>query len=247
MMRRQVFRIDGLTVEEHLFRMQDETLKPFSRHLHPGVENVLGVRVPQLRKLAARIAHSDWQHYLSSPGTYYMEERMLHGMVLGAIPPDDDVERYLGRVSRFVKEINSWSVCDTFKFAGGKKYVMAHRERFWEFLNTWMHSDKEYEVRFGVVLSMQLFIDCEHLPALLHAYAAIGHEGYYVRMAVAWALSVCYVKYPDVTLAFLQHCRLDVFTLRKTVSKILDSYRVSAERKEQIKKLRETPAGQDSV
>ena len=61
--------------------------------------------------------------------SYYMEERMLQGMVLGCIRPDNDVEVYLERVTRFVKLINSWSVCDTFKFGGGKKFLATHKVR----------------------------------------------------------------------------------------------------------------------
>lgn len=44
-------------------------------------------------------------------------------------------------------------------------------------------------------MSMQLFIDDEHIGQLLEEYDAIRHDGYYVKMAVAWALSVCFVKF----------------------------------------------------
>ena len=92
------------------------------RGTSPGVEHVLGIRLPALRKLAARIAKGDWERYLDTADGFYMEERMLQGMVLGCIRPDEDVEVYLHRVTRFVWIINSWSVCDTFKFGGGKPY-----------------------------------------------------------------------------------------------------------------------------
>ena len=131
--------------------------------------NVLGVRIPHLRQLAKRIARGDWQAYLATADTYYMEERMLQGMVLGCIRPDDDIEQYLERVTRFVRLINSWSVCDTFKFAGGKRFIQAHRERLWEYLKGWMQAEGEYEIRFGVVMSM----------------AAVHRRGAYPRIASA--------------------------------------------------------------
>ena len=68
--------------------------------------------------------------------------------------PDEDVEVYLHRVTCFVWMINSWSVCDTFKFAGGQRFVDRHAGRLWEYLKQWMNADGEYEVRFGVVMSM---------------------------------------------------------------------------------------------
>ena len=141
--------INGLTIKENLLRLAGEGNKKFTESLHPGIENVLGVRVPALRQLAAQIAKDDWQAYLQSADTFYMEERMLQGMVIGCLKIKD-VEEYLSLVSGFVSLINSWSVCDTFDFAGKQRFVDRNKERVWQFLEGWMQSDKEYEIRFGV-------------------------------------------------------------------------------------------------
>lgn len=108
------YRLDNLTIKEHLLELAERGNKSFAESLNPGVEHVLGIRIPDLRKLAVRISHTDWEEYLLTADTFYMEERMLQGMVLGCIKPDADVEFYLQRVTRFVWIINSWSVCDTF-------------------------------------------------------------------------------------------------------------------------------------
>ena len=159
-------------------------------------------------------------------------------MVLGCIQPDEDVEVYLHRVTCFVWNINSWSVCDTFKFGGGKAFIRRHSARLWEYLKEWMKASGEYEVRFGVVMGMSYFLDTDHVDELLSLLDGIRHEGYYVRMAVAWALSVCLVKFPEKTLDFLQNCHLDDFTFRKTLQKIGESYRVSEEMKKAVKALK---------
>ncbi len=225
-----------LDIKAELLRLAEQGNKPFTQSLNPGVPNVLGIRIPQLRKLAARIAKGDWEAYLTTADTYYMEERMLQGMVLGCIRPDRDVEVYLERVTRFVHIINSWSVCDTFKFGGGKKFITTNRDRLWQYLKDWMQAEGEYEIRFGVVMSMQLFIDEEHIDELLRLYDHIRHEGYYVKMGVAWALSVCFVKFPDITLRYLQgQNSLDNFTYNKALQKITESYRVDAATKQTIK------------
>ena len=58
------------------------------------------------------------------------------------------------------------------------------------------------------------------------------HEAYYARMGVAWALSVCYVKFPERTLRWLrEECPLDDWTFNKTIQKIGESFRVSPEGK----------------
>lgn len=229
---------EGKTIREHLLMLAEKGNKAFAMTLNPGVEHVLGLRIPDLRKLAARIAKADWENYLSSAGTYYMEERMLQGMVLGCIRPDSDIEVYLERVTRFVRLINSWSVCDTFKFGGGKKFVAEHGDRLWEYLKGWMRAEGEYEIRFGVVMAMGLFVDEVHLAEYLSCLDSIRHEGYYVKMAVAWALSVCFVKFPEITMGYLKQNHLDDFTYNKALQKICESYRVSAEMKPAIRAMK---------
>ena len=232
------YRLEGLTIKEHLLQLAERGNKKFTESLNPGVEHILGIRVPDLRKLAARIAKDGWEAYLDTADTYYMEERMLQGMVLGCIRPDADIEVYLHRVTCFVWNINSWSVCDTFKFGGGKRFIEANKDRIWEYLKTWMRAEGEYEIRFGVVMAMQYFIDEEHIEELFSLYNAIRHEGYYVRMGVAWALSVCFVRFPERTLAYLKQNTLDNFTYNKALQKIIESYRVDAGTKDVIRAMK---------
>lgn len=231
--------VDAASIKTRLLQLAGQGNKSFTQSLNPGVEHVLGIRVPHLRRLAAEIAKGDWQAYLATADTYYMEERMLQGMVLGCIRPDKNVENYLQRVTRFVHIINSWSVCDTFKFGGGKRFVEANRTRLWEYLKEWMQAENEYEIRFGVVMSMQLFIDEAHIDELLRLYDNIRHEGYYVKMGVAWALSVCFVKFSDITMHYLKEANtLDNFTYNKALQKITESYRVDAATKQIIKRMK---------
>lgn len=66
----------------------------------------------------------------------------------------------------------------------------------------------------------------------------ITGEAYYVKMAVAWAVSVCYVKFPEITEKFLQKNSLDAFTHNKAIQKIRESYRVSKEAKERLQTMK---------
>lgn len=231
------YRINGMTVKENLLQLAGDGNKKFTESLHPGIEHVLGIRIPALRRLAAQIAKDDWQSYLQTADTYYMEERMLQGMVIGHLKMKD-TEEYLALVAKFIPLINSWSVCDTFDFCGKQRFVDKNKEKVWQFLEQWMASDKEYEIRFGVVMAMGHYIDEEYIDKVLLWMDRIRHEGYYVKMAVAWSLSVCYVKFPEKTMNYLKKNHLDDFTYNKTLQKIVESYRVSAEDKEVIRRMR---------
>ena len=224
------YRLDGLTASEHILGLAPVGKADFTRSLHPGIDNVLGVRVPHLRTLAARIAKDNPVLYLATAGTHYMEERMLYGMVLGQIKTDD-TDEYLRLVDTFVDRINSWSVCDTFDFAGRRRFVRSNKERVWQYLTAKLMSDKEYTVRFGVVMLMTHYIDADHIDRLLESLAAVRHEAYYARMAVAWALSVCYVKFPEKTLPLLEARTLAPEVQNLAIRKIRESNRVPAQDK----------------
>lgn len=67
------YRINGLTIKENLLQLAENENKKFTESLHPGIENVLGIRIPALRRLGAQIAKDDWESYLQTADTYYME------------------------------------------------------------------------------------------------------------------------------------------------------------------------------
>ena len=102
-------------------------------------------------------------------------------------------------------------------------------------------------MRFGVVMSMSYFVDEAHLEELLACYDSIRHEGYYVKMAVAWALSVCFVKFPERTMEYLKNNSLDTFTYNKTLQKIVESFRVDKDTKTLIRSMKRPSDKQRNV
>jgi hypothetical protein len=67
---------------------------------------------------------------------------------------------------------------------------------------------------------------------------AVKHEGYYVKMAAAWAISICFVKYPEKTMAYLKKNNLDDFTFNKALQKIAESLQVDKEMKAIIRSMK---------
>lgn len=85
-----------------------------------------------------------------------------------------------------------------------------------------------------MVCLLDFFVQEAFIDRILNCFSDIHHEGYYVKMAVAWAVSVCYVKFPEKTEDFLLKNTLDDFTHNKAIQKIRESYRVSKEEKERL-------------
>jgi len=222
------------SIRKQLMEMADEEYRKFSSSLIPNVDNILGVRLPELRKLAKNIAKGDWRTYLAQADNRYFEETMLQGLVIGYAKTD--IEERLRYVADFVPRIDNWSVCDS--FCTGLKFTKNHRSLMWDFLQPYLSSDKEYEIRFGVVMLLLYFVEDEYIERVLQWMDRIRHEGYYVKMAVAWAISVCYVKYPEPTMAFLKNNTLDDFTYNKALQKIIESLRVDSETKHVLRSMK---------
>jgi 3-methyladenine DNA glycosylase AlkD len=222
------------TIREQLIDLAEEEYRLFSSALIPTIDNVLGVRLPELRKLAKQIAREDWRSYLRQADDDYFEEIMLQGMVIGYAKAD--IEEILRYVSDFVPKIDNWSVCDS--FCTGLKFTKANRARVLAFLQPYLVSDREYEIRFGVVMLLNFYIEEDSVTQVLQRLDSIRHEGYYVKMAVAWAVSICYVKFPEAGLAYLNDNSLDDVTYGKALQKITSSHRVDQATREMIRGLR---------
>ncbi|WP_156889724.1 DNA alkylation repair protein [Paenibacillus harenae] len=218
-------------MKAQLIGMADEKYRKFSSALIPNIDNVLGVRLPELRKLAKQIAKGDWRTYLEQAENDYFEEVMLQGMVIGCVKTD--IEEILRFTAAFVPRIDNWSVCDS--FCAGLKAVKTNRRRVWEFLQPYLASEQEYEIRFGVVMLLDYYIEEEYIDRVLELLDHTKRDRYYVRMAVAWAISVCFVKLPERTTAYLESCALDDFTYNKALQKITESYRADPETKQRIR------------
>lgn len=211
--------------------LAEPAYQKFASSLLPGVPGVLGVRLPRLRKLAKRIAGGDWRGFLERSKGRSFEEKMLRGMVIGyASAP---LEELLACTDAFLPEIDNWSTCDS--FCSGLKFAREEPERVWAFLRPYLGSQEEFTVRFAVVMLLFYFVRPDGIDRVLRALDGIKHEGYYARMAVAWALSICYTVCPAETMAYLKTCALDDFTYNKALQKITESRKVGAVEKAAIR------------
>ncbi len=220
-------------IRQEIEAQAENDYKKFSAGLLPGVDHVLGVRLPALRKLAVRIAADDWQYYLAQE-PYYFEELMVQGMVIGAVKVSP--EERLQHIAAFVPSINSWSVCDS--FCSGLKFTGKHQALVWDFIQPYLRSGQEYQIRFAVVMMMDYFLTEDYINEVLALLDCVQHDGYYVKMAVAWALATALAKQPEPTWAYFQQHHLDEETWRKTVQKCVESRRIPDERKATLRKMR---------
>ena len=223
-------------IKEELKQLADEKYREFHKGLCPGTENILGIRVPVLRDYAKKLAKEyEIKELLKNIDNEYYEEIMLQGMLIG-LEKDNDMQDILKDIEEFVPQIDNWAVCDV--FCAGLKITKKHKKEMWDFLQAYVTSGKEFEIRFGVVMILDYYITEEYLKKDFSIFDHIKSNQYYVQMAVAWAISVCLIKFYDKTIEYLKNAKIDKFTYNKALQKAIESYRISQEQKVELRKMK---------
>lgn len=196
----------------------------------------LGVSMPNLRRLARRLARGDFREAFESP-LYYEEERIICCLLLeyGRL----GYAEALRFADQLLPTIDNWWVHDC--LVGSLKVVRENREDFLDYLAKYAESGRQFESRFVSVSLAFYFADPIYPERDLALLDRLNTEGYYARMGVAWCLAELMVESGERVLDFLTRpSRLDSWTRRKALTKALESYRVSAELKKQARALRDS-------
>ena len=223
-----------MTVRERLFAMRDADYAAFQTKLTPGFapEAFIGVRVPELRKLAKELAGSpEAAAFLSELPHEYFDENMLHGLLVTGMK---DRDACLAETERFLPYVDNWAVCDTL----APRALAKDRPALLKDIRRWAASERVYTCRFGIGMLMRFFLDADFAPELLEIPAAVRSEEYYVRMMIAWFFATALAKQWDAALPYVEGGRLDKWTHNKTISKACESFRVPEERKAYLRGLR---------
>lgn len=223
-------------VKKDIKEMVDEKYKNFHSNLCPGAENIMGVRIPTLRDYAKKLNKEySLEEALTQIEDEFYEETMLKGILIG-LNKKEDIDKILKYIECFVPKINNWAVCDV--FCGGLKITNKNKEKVWNFIQTYLKSNKEFEIRFGLVMILGYYIDEEYLSRDFEIFDSITSEEYYVKMAKAWAISIALVKYYDKTLEYLKNTNMDKWTYNKAIQKAIESYRITDEQKQCLRKMK---------
>ena len=221
-------------LRNRLFELADDKYKEFHSSLCPNTENIIGVRLPQLREIAKEITKGDWRGFLSTSKEDYYEEVLINGLVIAYAKCD--VDERLNYIKDFVPKIYNWAICDT--FCNTLKFVNKNKEAVWDFIQPYLKSSKEFEIRFAVVIILNYYITEDYIDIVLETLDKVRHNGYYVKMAVAWAISMCFVKFEEKTMLYLKNNNLDDFTYNKSLQKICESLCVDKKTKALIKSMK---------
>ena len=83
------------------------------------------------------------------------------------------------------------------------------------------------------------FVDNEYAQKAFTLFNQIKNDDYYVKMAVAWAISIYFRQLPTLTMPYLQKNQLDDWTYNKALQKITESLKVDCNTKNIIRSMKQ--------
>ena len=208
----------------------NESYVAFNRRIVNTKMPVIGVRVPDLRRLARELAPdmsaADISELLTAQNESF-DYVLLCGLLITHARLDDLVA--IDLTKQYLLHVDSWAHIDVFvekkrRFAG---------EIWWDFTLECLRSKAEFTVRYGVVSLMTNFLDEAHIDQVFAALRGIKHDGYYVKMALAWLYATAAVNFFEKTLAELENRQIDAWTRNKAYQKMRESRRFTP-RQQQI-------------
>lgn len=228
-------------VREELLRLKDEEYAKFNRKLCTDtLKEIIGIRIPNLKSFAKKfVKENDGKAYLDEAlkgKDKYFEEVLFQGLVIGYYTKMK-LEEKIEYIKLFVPKIDSWAITDTviptFKFKE-KELVQV-----WKFILPYTKSEKEFEVRFAVIVMLDYFIVPQYVDKVIKTLDGIKNDAYYAEMAIAWTLAEIGIKFNDKLMTYLKgDNHLDKFTYNKTLQKMIESYRISEEQKAELRSMK---------
>ena len=212
-----------MNLSSELEKLTDTTYLKTNKTTIPTNWPMLGVRIPEIKKLVQKVPKEEIPNYLETKPENH-EEILARGFLIAHLPYEEMLKYFDSQIALF----DNWCTVDTF-CAALRKSVKKNEADFLERkVKPLLKSQKEFETRTGLVCLLDLFMSEEYLSTIFESIESLkDRDEYYVKMATAWLLAECYIKFRSKTEVFMHKTELNDWTYKKTISKICDSYRVN--------------------
>ena len=218
-------------IKQRLFELQDVKFREFHSRLIPNIDpaTVIGVRTPELRRLAKEIGEDEG--FLRALPHEYYEENQLHAIIITGMK---DFGGCIARLDEFLPYADNWATTDIMTVKLFKK----HTAELLPHIRRWLDSGRTYTVRYAVGCLMNFCLDGEFRPEYPEMVAGVDCGEYYVSMMVAWYFATALAKQYDAVIPYIEGRRLDTATHRRTIQKAVESVRITDEQKAYLRTLR---------
>lgn len=220
---------------KYLQSIKDTKYKNFqTKIINNNSINIIGIKTPKLKEIAKTIYKGNYKDFLGQTTFKYYEESIIYALIISNIKTlNNDLIKY---IDIYKTKIDNWASCDI--FCSNLKIVKKNKEYFYNYIKENLNYNNEYIKRMCFVLLLNYYIDKNYLNDIFTYTNTYCNSTYYINMSIAWLISICYIKYKEITINYLLNNKLDNFTFNKTISKICDSHQISKEEKLYLKTLK---------
>ena len=220
-------------IVDKLFENKDLKYKEFTSSLIPNVnkESIIGVRIPVIRKIFKEIDIEEKKLFLNELPHKYLEENILHSILINEIKNFDEC---IMELEKFLVYVDNWSVCDTLSC----KILCNDYDNFFKYLKCCLESNSVYKVRFAFVMMMKYFIKSKYVDECNSIACNYVSDEYYINMAIAWYFSYALIFEYNRTVKIFENKKLSKFVHNKSIQKAIERFRISNDKKDYLKTLR---------
>ena len=142
-------------IQKRLFSLQDKKYKELQAKIIPNIDanSIIGVRTPELRSYAKELVkENNYKSFLEDLPHKYFDENQLHAFIISELKDYDECVKYL---YTFLPYVDNWATCDQMS----PKVFKKNHDKLLKEIKAWIKSKDTYEIRFGIGMLMQHFLD----------------------------------------------------------------------------------------
>ena len=221
-------------IRKYLKKNADLKYREMQKTIIPTADpdSIIGVRTPELRKMAKALAkRDDIDEFLSDLPHKTFDENQLHAFVLSEMK---DYDACMEKLNAFLPYVDNWATCDQMS----PKIFKKHKDELLKQIKVWLKSKETYTIRFAIGMLMEHFLDADFDPAYPKMVSKIRSEEYYINMMIAWYFATALAKQYDAVLPYIEEKKLSDWTHNKAIQKSVESYRITDEQKAYLKTLK---------
>ena len=223
-----------MNIQKELFKLQDKDYRLIQvktiTNINP--DTIIGVRTPELRKLAKELYKSNnYEEFINDLPHKYFDENQLHAFIISEIK---DYDKCLYEFKKFLLYVDNWATCDQ----STPKVFSKNLDKLINEIKKWIKSKETYTIRFGISMLMRNYLDDNFKEEYLELVSKIKSDEYYVNMMIAWYFATALAKQYDSTIKYIENNKLDIWVHNKTIQKAVESYRVTDEHKDYLRSLK---------
>lgn len=192
-----------------------------------GVE-FIGVRIPDLRKIAKEIAENDWQKFLKNNDWSIYEMKQIAFLLPGYLKKLS-IDEFFAVIDVLALHASSWANCDALGIE-----LSYDDEEVWLKIKKYLDSKNGWIVRIGLNFVFANYLNEKNIGRVIDEIIKInaryrestkrGTLDYYVKMMLAWTLAEMAIKHRAIVEEILP--KLDFETTKYTRQKMRDSFHI---------------------